>query len=59
MVNYDVLLNRLQVALRDNIVCEDGEIHLKCKLKYDVFNILVEEDSEFIKKLYEELEYRE
>ena len=59
MTEYDLLMNKLQKALKDNIVCEDNELYIKCKLKYDVYNIMCEEDSKFIKNLYEELEYEE
>jgi len=58
-INYDLLLRKLQSAVRDSAVCEDGELYIKSKLKYDVLNILVEEDKEFINQLYKELEYRD
>ena len=57
MIEYDVLLNKLEHALKDNTTCEDGEIHLKCKLKYDVYNIMVELNPKFIRELHEYLEY--
>ena len=59
MMEYDRLIKRLQDAIKENIVCEDNELYVKCKLKYDVVNIMNEEDSVFMKKLYEELEYNE
>jgi len=57
MIEYDVLIKKLEEALKENVVCEDNEVHLKCKLKYDVYNIMVENNPLFIKQLHKDLEY--
>ena len=47
---------RLQIIIKENLYCEDGKIHIKNKLKYDVVNLVEELDKKFIKELYVKLE---
>ena len=56
---YDLLVSYLETIIEDNIYCEDDKLYIKSKLKYDVFNLVNEIDSKFIKKLCKKLEYKE
>ena len=59
LIDYDLMIEYLRVIIKDNLYCEDGELRIRTKLKYDVFNLLEEVDKEFINKLKKELEYEE
>ena len=59
MKEFDTLLYNLQTIIKSNTYCEDNEIHIKNKLKYDIFNMMINYDKAFINKLYKELEYSE
>lgn len=57
MTEFDNLLKDLQTIIRDSTYCEDNEIHIRNKLKYDLFNLVEAYDYRFIEKLKKELEY--
>lgn len=50
-------INEIRKILVDNIICEDNVIRLKNKLKYDLYNLLLEQDYEFMQELHKKLEY--
>jgi hypothetical protein len=59
MVEFDLLLYRLHGIVRDNVYCEDGELRIRNKAKYDIVNLVEEIDKEWFKQLMKELEYDE
>ena len=59
MINNEVIISVIKSLLKGNIKCEDNNIYISNKFKYDVFNLLVEHDQEFKKELFKELEYCE
>ena len=59
LVQYDLLIQYLRDIVEENLYCEDGELRIKNKLKYDVVNLLDAVDKEYMKKLYKELEYND
>ena len=59
MLQFDLLLHSLQHIVKDSLYCEDGELRIKNKLKYDVINLMNEIDKPFMTQLYQELEYKE
>jgi hypothetical protein len=59
MVEFDLLLYRLRGIVRDNVYCEDGELRIRNKAKYDIVNLVEEIDKEWFKQLMKELEYDE
>lgn len=59
MTEFDLLLYRLHSIVRDNLYCEDQELRIRNKLKYDVVNLMEEMDVKFMNGLKCELEYEE
>ena len=59
MLDFDLLIRELQDTIKDNLLCEDNELHIKSKLKYDVYNIMKKYDSAFMSGLEKELEYKD
>ena len=59
MIEYDRLINRLRMIIRDSLKCEDNELHISNRCKYNVFNLMMEYDYKYMKELLKELEYRE
>ena len=59
MLEFDLIMHSLQHIIKENLYCEDGELHIKNKLKYDIINLMTEIDKSFMLKLFKELEYEE
>lgn len=59
LVQYDLLVQYLRGIVEENLYCEDNELRIKSKLKYDIVNLLDEIDKEFMQRLYKKLEYKE
>jgi len=56
---FDLLLKSLENIISENIKCEDNQLYLPRKVKYDLFNLLYEIDKSFMDKLLKKLEYKE
>ena len=56
---YDLLLLAIENIIKENIKCEDNELYLSNKLKYQLFNLIYEIDKGFIEKLFKKIEYKE
>jgi hypothetical protein len=56
---FDSLLNRLELIMKDGLYVEDERLYVKCQVKYQVVNLMNEFDKPFMTKLLEELEYKE
>ena len=59
MIEHDLLINQLRVIIKDNLYVEDDELYIRCKCKYDLFNLMEGIDKKYMKKLLKELEYVE
>lgn len=59
LIQYDLLLKSLENILEKGTKCEDNKLMLSNKVKYDVFNLVYELDSKWVKRLFEEIEYKE
>jgi len=59
MLQYDLIIKQLENIITENAKCEDNKIYLSRKIKYDIWNLLVEIDTPFINKLLKDLEYKE
>ena len=59
MIDYDLLVEYLRIILKDNVYCEDGELKIRNKLKYDIYNLLSEVDERWVRELEKELEFNE
>ena len=57
MKEFDLLLHSLQHIVKENVYVEDGELYIKSKCKYDLWNLLEKVDKKFINRLKKELEY--
>ena len=57
MKEFDNLLYRLQLIMKDKLYCEDNELRSKC-MKYDIINLMLEYDKRFMDKLFKDLEYK-
>lgn len=58
MKDYDRIIKRLQIIIKDKLYCEDNKLRSKC-MKYDIINMMMQEDKKFMKDLYKKLEYVE
>lgn len=58
MKEFDAILYELEKAYELNVRCEDGELYISSKLKYDIHDLLLKYDITFMKKLFKELEYK-
>lgn len=59
MIDYDLLVEYLRIILKDSVYCEDGELKIRNKLKYDIYNLLSEVDKRWVRELEKELEFNE
>lgn len=59
MTEFDNLLQDLKIIIKDNTYCEDNELHIRNKAKYDLYNLVETYDYRYIKELKKELEYKE
>ena len=58
MIEYDRIIIKLRNIVKDKLYCEDSELKSKC-MKYDIINLMLEEDNKFMNELFKELEYDE
>lgn len=58
MLNETELKDLLFKILRDNIYCEDNQIYMRNKLKYEYHNLLYLLDEEEMQRVYDEIEYK-
>ena len=58
MQEYNDLMKDLRLIMRNGLYVEDGELYIKCAVKYDIVNLMEREDKLFMSKLKKELEYR-
>ena len=58
MTNLD-LTELLFRILRDNVYCEDDNLFIRNELKYMFHNLLKTLDPEEMRRLYDEIEYKE
>lgn len=59
MTEYDELIKELRVIIKKGSYCEDNKLRLRSTIKYELYNLMIEHDKPFIKKLHKELEYIE
>ena len=59
LIEYDLLLKELREIMKEGLYCEDNKLYVKCKVKYELVNLMNEHDSPFMKLLYKEMEYNE
>ena len=59
MVEFDLLIYSLRNIVKENLYCEDNELRIKNKCKYDLINLMEEIDKGFMEELKKELEYDE
>lgn len=59
MKEFDSLVNRLELIMKDGLYVEDGRLYVKCQVKYQVVNLMNEFDKPFMDKLLKELEYED
>ena len=59
MMEFDNLLFNIEKILKESLYCEDNNLRIKNKLKYDIFNLINEIDRKFIVDVCKELEYEE
>lgn len=59
MIEYDLLIIKLRMIMEDNLYCEDNELYIKNKVKYELYELMKAIDKEFINQLEKGLEYNE
>ena len=58
MKEFDSLVNRLELIMKDGLYVEDDRLYVKCQVKYQVVNIMNEFDKPFMDKLLKDLEFK-